>query len=216
LISAAQTIIKDASLKAFPGADLIMVGACFAALFAFVMALFCGLRALFSSKKRSVFAVFAFLVSVAMLGYTFSDKTLGIVYSIQYYGKIPFTLATTKQLTIVLTEALPLAATMMFFLNAAVEAVRVANGYKVGAFTVFRYLILAAVVVIGWAYPVFIASSAKISLTPALILAVVAVVLFILAIIASVHNGKKKTAAKVAAAKPQVIVTYVAAEAQAK
>jgi hypothetical protein len=216
LVDVVKSLTKNVSIDAFPGADLILVGALLAGLFSFLMALFCFLRALFSSKKRAVFAVFCFLASAALLVYTYSDKTVGVTYGVKYFGRIAYRLAKGQQTTMVLSEALPYAATLMILLNVVIEAVRIGNGYKAGGFTVFRYLILAAVVVIGWGFPVFTTTPIAISFTPALVMAIAALVLFILAIIAAVQNGKKKAAAKAAAAKPQVIVTYVAAEAQAK
>jgi hypothetical protein len=212
LVSVAKSIIKNRSLAAFPGCDLILGGSLLAIFFAAIMSLFCFLRALLSSKKRAVFAVFAFLVSVAAIAYTYSSDTLGIRSGIKYFAKIAYSVLKKQETVVVVSEAVAYFAAIAFAFNAVIEAIRIGNGFKAGAFTVFRYLLLAAVVLLSWAVPVYLNKPITIAFTPAMALAIAAIVLFVLSIIAATQNGKKKAAAQAAAAKPQVIVTYVAAE----
>jgi hypothetical protein len=187
-------------------------GSLLAIFFAAIMSLFCFLRALLSSKKRAVFAVFAFLVSVAAIAYTYSSDTLGIRSGIKYFAKIAYSVLKKQETVVVVSEAVAYFAAIAFAFNAVIEAIRIGNGFKAGAFTVFRYLLLAAVVLLSWAVPVYLNKPITIAFTPAMALAIAAIVLFVLSIIAATQNGKKKAAAQAAAAKPQVIVTYVAAE----
>lgn len=202
--------VKNFNLNDLPGVDLVLVAALLAALFAAIMALFCFLRALFSSKKRATCAVFCFLASVAILVFTYSYKDIAVTSGLVYFGKIAYELAKGNTVTMYITEATAYAATLAVLINVLVEIIRIANGKKAGGFSVFRYLLLVAIAVVAWVLPLFGEATFAIKFTPSLVVALATIVLFIINIIASSHNAKKRKAAKKAAeaAKPQVVVTY--------